>query len=256
MRILPLRPARAARARAPGRGPFLQGAGHALGAAVGYLPVAVAFGAIATRAGLPLWLSVLTSAWVYAGAAQMAGLQALTVGLHPLLAAASILVVNLRHVPMSLAAGPLLRRARPAGRLALAHTLTDESFALDLGRPDRPTGFHHGVHAACWTAWVAGTAAGAALGPVVPESGTAFALPALFVALAVDALRPVPGWARAWVPAAAVALVLACRPAGALAQLAAMAAVTALLTATAGHRATAQPANGGRDTAAGGGEAA
>ncbi|EMF02358.1 AzlC family ABC transporter permease [Streptomyces mobaraensis NBRC 13819 = DSM 40847] len=226
-RIIPLRSARDT--RVSGGGPFLQGAAHALGAAVGYLPVAAAFGAIATRAGLPLWLSVLMSGWVYAGAAQMAGLQALTFGQHPLLVAAGMLVVNLRHIPMSLAAGPLLRRARPVGRLALAHTLTDESFALDLGRPDRPTGFRYGVHAACWTAWVGGTAVGAALGPVVPQDATAFALPALFVALAVDALRGVDGWGRVWVPVMGIAVVLGCRPAGGFAELVAMVVMTVLL---------------------------
>ncbi|MFI0740697.1 AzlC family ABC transporter permease [Streptomyces sp. NPDC021100] len=242
-RTILLRPARGP--RLSGGGPFLQGAAHALGAAVGYLPVAAAFGAIATRAGLPLWLSVLMSAWVYAGAAQMAGLQALAFGQHPLLVAAGMLVVNLRHIPMSLAAGPLLGRARPLGRLALAHTLTDESFALDLGRPDRPTGFRYGVHAACWTAWVGGTAVGAALGPVVPEDATAFALPALFVALAVDALRAVDGWwGRVWGPVVAVAVVVACRPAGGFAELAAMVVVTVLLAVADGRGARVRSGGG------------
>ncbi len=210
--------------------PFLQGVVHAAGAAVGYLPVAGAFGAIATQAGMPMWLSVLMSAWVYAGAAQMAGLQALVLGQNPLLAAVGMLVVNLRHVPMSLAVGPLFRRAGCRDRLALAQTLTDEAFALDLQRPGLPIGFHRGIHAACWASWVGGTAVGAVLGPVIPQSGAAFALPALFIALAGGALRSMALRDRAWLPVAGVVLVVVCHPAGAFADLAAMAAVTVVLT--------------------------
>lgn len=213
------------------KSPFLQGLVESTGAAAGYLPVAAAFGAIATQAGMPPWLSVLMSVWVYAGAAQMAGLQALALGQHPLLVAAGMVVVNLRHVPMSLAVGPILRAAGPKGRLLLAQTLTDEAFALDLRwLGGRPTAFFHGIHMACWAAWIGGTAVGVAVGPLIPETWTAFALPALFVALAVDMVRSLAVRHRLWVPVAGVALTVACHLAGALAGLAAMLAVTAMLT--------------------------
>jgi 4-azaleucine resistance transporter AzlC len=217
------------------------GVAHALGAAAGYVPVGVAFGAIAVQAGMPGGLAVLMSVTVYAGAAQLASLQALAAGAHPLVAAAGMLLVNLRHVPMSLAVGPRLRRFDRRHRALLAQTLTDEAFALDLRVPAPSLPFLYGIHLTCWVAWVGSTAAGVALGPVLPATWTAFALPGLFVALAVEALAGVRGRLRPLVAGAAVVAVAVSRLAGGLADVLAVAGLTAALTAAAGRWRLAAP---------------
>ncbi|WP_372412116.1 AzlC family ABC transporter permease [Streptomyces luteireticuli] len=209
---------------------FWRGVACSAGVFAGYLPVGMVFGAVAVQTGISSWLPVLMSICMYSGAGQMAGVQALAAGQNPMAAAAGILVINIRLVPMSLFVAPLLRRASRTDRLLLAHTLTDEVFALDLRQDRRPIGFHRGIHTACWTAWVGGTAAGVTLGPILPSTWTAFALPSLFITLAVNELRPIKSGRRTWVTAATVVLVTVCRAMGPCGSLVATSAVTTLLT--------------------------
>ena len=95
--------------------------------ALGYFPVAVAFGALGAQAGLsPLWIQ-LTSLLVFAGASQFALVGLLAQGVPPLLAASLGLLLNLRHAFY----GPALRPYLKGGPLE-AFFLTDEVFALAL----------------------------------------------------------------------------------------------------------------------------
>ena len=74
-----------------------RGLGAAWPVALGYFPVAVAFGALGAQAGLsPLWVQ-LTSLLVFAGASQFALVGLLAQGVPPLLAALLGLLLNLRH---------------------------------------------------------------------------------------------------------------------------------------------------------------
>ncbi|WP_114313763.1 AzlC family ABC transporter permease [Thermus caldifontis] len=162
--------------------------------ALGYFPVAVAFGALGAQAGLGyLWFQ-LTSLLVFAGASQFALVGLLAQGVPPLLAATLGLLLNLRHAFY----GPALRPYLKGGPLE-AFFLTDEVFALALrALPglllERRRGYFLGLGLGAYLSWNLGTALGA-LGakgllawPVLGEA-LSFALPALFLLLALPHLR-------------------------------------------------------------------
>lgn len=169
----------------------------------------VSYGVLATAAGLAVWQAVLMSATVFAGSSQFAAVSVLAAGGAPAAAVVSGALLNARY----LATGAAAARVLPGGRLRrflLAQLVVDESYALAVAagtptRPERRTLLLSGT--GLWVGWVAGSAVGGLLGPVVGEPttlGLDAAFPALFVALLWPMLER-----RSAVTAAAVGLAAA-----------------------------------------------
>lgn len=161
-----------------------QGVLQALPVATGYLPVAFAFGLLASQAGLSFLPTVSMSILVYAGASQFIALGMLKAGagLWPIVLAT--FTVNLRHLLMAAAIAPRLRSWAGAKRILFGLQMTDEVFALHATNFETRTPQPPAVLAANLAAhlsWVAGTVLGfffaARLGDVRPL-GLDFALPA------------------------------------------------------------------------------
>lgn len=178
--------------------------------ALGYGPISFSFGVAAVQAGLSPVEAVALSLLIYAGASQFLALALVTSGAPVLVAAGTLVAINVRHVLY----GPALLRAAEGATTRRAWAwgagLTDEVFGAALGRFSRGApfseGFMGGLALAAYAAWVGGTAAGAAAGggalaafPLV-EAGLSFLLPALFIALLLSVLS------RAAVPAIVVAM--------------------------------------------------
>lgn len=190
---------------------FSDGLIAALPIVMGYAPIAFAFGVAATGQGLSWLEAVGLSLIVYAGAAQFLTLALLGSGAPLVVAVATLVAMNLRH----LLYGPaLMKRAGPGAprRFALiwAFGLTDEVFGTALGELARgrrfSEGFMAGLALAAYAAWVGGTALGAWAGggalagwPAV-QAAFGFLLPALFLALLLSILS------RAQLPAMAVSM--------------------------------------------------
>ena len=99
---------------------------------LGYVPIGMAFGVLAQKAGLTPFQIGLMSILVFAGSAQFIAVSMLTGGASAPAIIATTFVVNLRHVLMSSALAIYLRTAH-RGLLALfAYGVTDESFAVNL----------------------------------------------------------------------------------------------------------------------------
>ncbi len=180
--------------------------------ALGYFPIAFAFGVAATGAGLSALEAFGLSLIIYAGAAQFLALALITSGAPLLVAAFTLVAMNLRH----LLYGPaLIKRAGRAASTrhawAWAFGLTDEVFgaalgAMARGRVGYSEPFMFGLTGGAYAAWLSGTAAGAYAGgaaladwPVL-AAALGFMLPALFLALLLSILS------RAQLPAIAVAV--------------------------------------------------
>lgn len=189
---------------------FLSGLGQALPIVLGYFPIAFSFGVAATRAGLSGAEATFLSLVIYAGASQFLALALVTSGAPVLVAAFTLIAMNVRHVLY----GPALMRA--AGRdgrrrhaWAWAWGLTDEVFGQALGALARgqrfSEGYMFGLGLAAYVAWVSGTGLGAWAGGGALEgwpalnAGLGFMLSALFMALLLSILS------RTALPAIAVA---------------------------------------------------
>ncbi len=211
----------------PPKSSFAAGLVTALPIAMGYFPIAFSFGVAATRAGLSGLEAFGLSLIIYAGAAQFLALALITGGAPVLVAAFTLVAMNVRHVLY----GPaLIKRAGQGARTrhawAWAFGLTDEVFgaalgALARGRVGYSEPFMFGLAIGAYASWLAGTALGAFAGgaalqdwPVL-DAALGFMLPALFLALLLSILS------RVQLPVIAVAI-------------AATVAVTLLWSGTAG----------------------
>ncbi|MEI5528127.1 AzlC family ABC transporter permease [Streptomyces brasiliscabiei] len=175
--------------------------------------VGVSFGAISVAGGLPVWVPVVMSLVVYAGAAQFSAVGILLAGGGPLAAAATGLLLNTRNAAFSLAVADVLGPGRLA-RFAGAHLVTDETAAFALAQHDpvrrRVAFWVSGLGLfAVWNVCVlAGALAGTALGDTAAY-GLDAAFPAVLVALVLPALRERAPVRRAALLGAAVALTAA-----------------------------------------------
>ncbi len=170
---------------------FLRGLHIGLPVFLGYVPVGAAFGVIATSIGFSVVQAVVCSATALAGAGQFIALSQLRAGegLFGVLAATT--VVNLRYVLFGATMSPHLRGLGLPGQAALAFSLTDETFAVNIN--DRREGLSTawsmaGVGAVAWAGWVLGTLLGAGAAGLVGDPsrwGVEFAMPAMFTALFV-----------------------------------------------------------------------
>ena len=161
---------------------------------LGYLPIGVAFGVLAQKAGLTPLQIALMSIMVFAGSAQFIAVAMLTGGASAPAIITTTFVVNLRHVLLSSALAVYLRAAH-RGLLALyAYGVTDESFAVNLPR------FNTGnwslsralvVNHAANLTWFISTVAGGIGGRFIPEGalGIDYALIAMFICLLIYQIR-------------------------------------------------------------------
>jgi 4-azaleucine resistance transporter AzlC len=162
----------------------------ALPIVLGYLPVGMAFGVLARKAGLTPLEAGGMSLLVYAGASQFIAVEMISKGALWLPILLTTFFVNLRHFLMSSTLALQFNR-HPFKTFALmAAQLTDESFALvmsDVSRISNRPGYLFGIQMISHLAWIGGSVGGALFGELIGHEsvGLPFALPALFICLLV-----------------------------------------------------------------------
>lgn len=155
--------------------------------------VGASFGAITVGSGMPLWLPMLMSVVVFAGAAQFMFVGLVASGGNPVAAVLAGLLVNARHVPFGFAVGDVFGRSA-VRRAVGAHLMIDETVAFALAQRDadrRRTAFW-----ACgiglFVCWNIGVVAGAFGGTVISDTdafGLDAAFPAVLLALVLPSLQ-------------------------------------------------------------------
>jgi 4-azaleucine resistance transporter AzlC len=159
--------------------------------AIGYLPMAVAFGIVARAAGIGMAETTGMSVFVFAGASQFMAAELAASGVHPASIVLATLVLNFRHFLMSTHLGRRLRPGR-AVSLAVGFVVTDETYVVGSLEPDLTPAFFLGLGLAAWLGWLAGTVIGAAAARAIPDSlarAMSVTLFAMFIALLVPAVR-------------------------------------------------------------------
>ncbi|MDR3602183.1 MAG: AzlC family ABC transporter permease [Desulfosporosinus sp.] len=175
---------------------FTYGLRQSLTIAIGYAPVAVTFGILATQFGLTFWEAGLMSFFVFAGAAQFIAIEMIHQGATVWMIGLTTLIVNIRHVLMSLSVVPFFPERTLPWSLGLAYGLTDETFVLntrvlkDVVREENRRHVMLGINLGAFGSWFVFTILGCMIGKWLPIqfSGFQFALLALFIILTTTSL--------------------------------------------------------------------
>ncbi len=163
--------------------------------AIGYLPIAVAFGVLAKTLGIPSVIAMLMSLIVFAGASQFVGIKLMSLGALPIEIVLATFILNLRHFLMtSYIAQNLEKGASKKLMPLLAFGITDETFAVaSIEREGEISPkFMLGLNLIAFSFWNIGTLAGLLMSSWIPEyiiSGMGIALYAMFIGLVVPSMR-------------------------------------------------------------------
>lgn len=196
-------------------GAFRAGAASVAPLLLGVAPFGIVAGAAVVDAGFHAAENVGFSMVIFAGAAQLAALDLLAEDAPAIVAIATVLVINARHVMYSAALAPFFA-AKPLRHRALAaYLLTDQAFAVTVTRLNAQPAFvpwlayYFGAAVTLWATWQVATTAGVVVGGAVPDSvPLEFAVPLTFLALLVPSVVDRPTLTAA-VAGAAVATVAA-----------------------------------------------
>jgi len=190
---------------------FRAGARDTLPLIIGAIPFGLVFGTLAGGAGLSMPAAMCMSLFVFAGSAQFIALGLLGAGTGWPIIVLTTLVVNFRHLLYSATLLTHLRQLPRRWQLLLTFGLTDETFAVAVGRwHSRDSGVHkHWYHLGSmtfmyvnWNLWtLIGLLAGSML-QHIGGWGLDFAMVAAFIGLTLPYLKDKPGYATVLVSGA------------------------------------------------------
>jgi 4-azaleucine resistance transporter AzlC len=162
---------------------------------LGFLPVGFAYGVLARKTGISIDNTLLMSILVFAGSSQFIAVGLLAAGGSFISIVITTFIVNLRHMLMSAALAPYLKKWSKLGILCFGFQLTDETFALHstrfaAGENSRRETFM--INCIAQLAWVFGTGLGIISSTLITDvkpMGLDYALPVMFIALLVAQLK-------------------------------------------------------------------
>ena len=162
--------------------------------ALGYFTVSFGFGISAVMQGLFPYQAVLTSIANLTSAGQVAGVGVMVGGGLVLEMILAQLIINIRYALMGIALTQRLdEKFTLKHRIIAAFGITDEVFIMAASERDRITPkYMYGLITLPILGWTAGTALGAFLGQVLPQSASAslsLAIYFMFVAIIVPPSR-------------------------------------------------------------------
>ncbi|WP_312803077.1 AzlC family ABC transporter permease [Corynebacterium variabile] len=162
--------------------------------ALGLLPLGLAFGLLVSQSGFAWWWTPVFSFVIYAGSMEFLAISLVTGGVAPLSAAVTGFLVNFRHIFYGLSY-PVKAVTSPVAKAYGVYALTDETYAiLSAHRGSSWTAWTQpkimAVQVFCQASWVVPGIVGALVGAALPMDieGLDFALTALFVVLAIEAM--------------------------------------------------------------------
>lgn len=160
----------------------------------GYIAIGIPFGLMTVSGGYPIWLAVLMSVGIYAGAGQYMVMMLFVTGADIATVAISTLLVNIRHIVYGLSLIDTLKPVRLV-KPYIIFSLTDETYALMtvIKKPPKiqSSTFYGLIAALDHFYWILGSTLGAVAGTLIPFDfeGIDFALTALFAVLLVEQVK-------------------------------------------------------------------
>jgi 4-azaleucine resistance transporter AzlC len=176
------------------KAPAVRGAAAAWPICLGYVPIGLAFGVLAQKAGItPLGIGLM-SVIVFAGSSQFIAVSMLAAGASAFSIVATTFIVNLRHFLMSSALAVFLKNSDRKKLSLFAYGVTDESFAINLSKfrdADWNLSSALVTNYTANMAWITSTVFGGLGGQFIPAHafGIDYALIAMFICLLVFQLK-------------------------------------------------------------------
>ncbi len=158
---------------------------------MGYIPIGIAYGILATKSGLGILETVSMSIFVFAGSSQLISIDMLARGSAIIPIIMMTFLVNLRHLLMSASFSLHFKGTGHKVMPFLSFLITDESFAVGnvkIKDKEYRASFFLGLGLSAYLGWVISSWIGASLGEIISDAGEyglTFVLPAMFIALLV-----------------------------------------------------------------------
>lgn len=175
---------------------FRSGMRAGIPVAVGYIPIAIAFGLLAKSFDMPNIITLAMSFFIFAGASQFIGVQLIMAGSMYWEIVLTTFILNLRHFLMSASLSQRIETTSNRFLAAIAFGVTDETFSVASTRDEATRGhFVLGLNLIAFFAWNVGTWIGVFLAFGLPQSVQAsmgIALYAMFIGLLVPSLTRKP----------------------------------------------------------------
>ena len=173
---------------------LLQGLSAAWPICLGYIPIGLAFGVLAQKAGLYPIEIMLMSILVFAGSSQFIAVSMLSTGAGALSIILTTFAVNLRHLLMSSSLAVFLGDATRRKLTLFAYGVTDESFAVNYTRFSRKIWSLNRALVVNHTAnltWIVCSIIGGYSGRYIRQDafGIDYALTAMFICLLIFQLK-------------------------------------------------------------------
>jgi 4-azaleucine resistance transporter AzlC len=155
------------------------------------MSVGIAFGLLVVKSGLSIWLALLMSVFLYAGAMQFVAIQILTNPISMVQVAFMTLFVNIRHLFYGLS---FIERFKTFGWMKqyMIFAMTDETYSLMCGISEKQEvdteKLLFTISALNQSYWIIGTLIGAWMGNLITfdTTGIEFAMTALFVVIFIE----------------------------------------------------------------------
>jgi 4-azaleucine resistance transporter AzlC len=170
---------------------FKEGLKAGIPIAFGYLPVAITFGLMTKGSGIPSYVGILMSFFIYAGASQFVGINLLVLGAASWEIVLTTFILNLRHFLMSASLSQSLKPESNKALLPLvSFGITDETFTVaSVNLKDKlDINYLLGLNIIAFSAWNFGTWCGLFLASGLPQSlkdSMGIALYAMFIGLLI-----------------------------------------------------------------------
>ncbi len=170
-----------------------KGFGAGLPIVMGYIPVGIAFGVLASNTGVSLIHTQLFSLMVFAGASQFMAINLIALGVGMGQIILTTLLMNFRHFLMSASLSQRMGVQPRSSLPLLAFGVTDEVFSVAMTRREALSLQFVGVlQLMAYLSWNVGTFLGYWLGDILPtlvQASLGIALYALFVAILLPEMR-------------------------------------------------------------------
>jgi len=171
---------------------FWLGALHILPLCLAVLPWGVLAGSMAVSQGFSPLQSIGLSVFIFAGAAQLVTISMVAAGSGFIAICLTILVITAQHLLYALILREHVSSLPFKKRLPVAFLLTDELFALSVGKKSYDFAYLMGAGLCFYLAWIAFTVIGVLLAASVPnlvDYHLDFSIVATFIAIVVPMIK-------------------------------------------------------------------